>query len=356
MPDGKVRRLLRHIPIGTKKEFPTKRLAERRMEVLVSHVNSFSYRPGRIATVEEFARRWETEVLARRKDSTIHTCKSHLKIQILPHLGKLRLDELSVENQQVFVNRITGTISRRMLVNVLATLSSMLRTARDWKYNCEPIDISRLVLPERTPKTMGRVFTAEQIQLILRHAQGQYRVMFAIAALAGLRVGEILALKTEDFDFARKLLFVRRSVWRGKLQATKSTYSEAVLPLVDALAEVVRLHIATLPKGQEFLFLTIRGTHFIAENVVRQGLTPLLDALKIPRCGFHAFRHAHTSLLLQTGATPPVVQAQLRHADPRVTIGLYGHIVGEGQRKAVEDVSNLFADVLNTEPITLRIQ
>ena len=354
--NGEIRRVLKCIRIGTKREFPTKRLAEREMEVLVAHVNSFSYRPGRIATVEEFARRWENEVLVLRKDSTIHTCKSHLKIQILPHLGKLRLDELSVENQQVFVNRIKGTISRRMLVNVLATLSSMIRTARDWKYTCEPIDISRLVLPERTPLKKGRVFTAVQVQKILEYAQGQYRVMFAIAAMAGLRVGEILALKTEDFDFERKLLFVRRSVWRGKLQAAKSTYSEAVLPLTDALAEVVKAHIATLPKGQDFLFLTIRRTLFIAENVVRQGLTPLLDAFKIPRCGFHAFRHAHTSLLLETGATPPVVQAQLRHADPRVTIGLYGHIVGEGQRKAVEDVSNLFADVLSAEPKTLVIQ
>lgn len=95
-----------------------------------------------------------------------------------------------------------------MLVNVLATLSSMIRTARDWKYTCELIDTSRLVLPERTPPKKGRVFTAEQVQKILEYAQGQYRVMFAIAAMAGLRVGQILALKTEDFDFERKLLFV----------------------------------------------------------------------------------------------------------------------------------------------------
>ena len=59
---------------------------------------------------------------------------------------------------------------------------------------------------------------------------------------------------------------VRRLVWRGKLQATKGTYSEAVLPLTGALAEVVKAHVGTLPKGQDFLFLTIRRTLFIAEN------------------------------------------------------------------------------------------
>jgi integrase len=90
-------------------------------------------------------------------------------------------------------------------------------------------------------------------------------------------------------------VFVRRSVWHGKLQAPKNIYSEAVVPLSVALAGIVKSHISGLKAGQEFLFLTLRGTHFIAENVVRQALTPVLDALESPRCGFHAFRHAHTS-------------------------------------------------------------
>jgi len=31
---------------------------------------------------------------------------------------------------------------------------------------------------------------------------------------------------------------------------------------------------------------------------------PILDALKLPRCGFHAFRHTHSTLLINNGATP----------------------------------------------------
>jgi len=44
----------------------------------------------------------------------------------------------------------------------------------------------------------------------------------------------------------------------------------------------------------------------------------------IPRCGLHAFRHAHTALLLDSGATPKVVQRQLRHADARTTLEFTG--------------------------------
>ena len=181
--------------------------------------------------------------------------------------------------------------------------------------------------------------------------------MFALAAMAGLRVGEILGLQVDDFDFEHLFFHVRRSVWRGKLQTPKNINSEASLPLPVPLARIIREQIATLPQGQEFLFLNRLGRLFIAENVVRNHLVPILDALKISRCGFHAFRHTHTSLLLASGAAPTVVPAQLRHADPRITLGIYGHVIGDAQREAVDRVASVLAsNGLSMEPQTDVIQ
>jgi len=56
-----------------------------------------------------------------------------------------------------------------------------------------------------------------------------------------------------------------------------------------------------------------------------------------------AFRHAHASLLLRTGATPRVVQELSRHADPRVTLGMYSHVIGEDRRNAAERVAALLS-------------
>jgi len=47
-------------------------------------------------------------------------------------------------------------------------------------------------------------------------------------------------------------------------------------------------------------------------------------------------RHGAASALLADGATPVVVQKQLCHCDPRITLGIYGHVVGDQQRNAVE--------------------
>lgn len=355
--DNSVSRRLRSVTLGSKKDLPTKRLAERRMEVLLAPINVFSYRPGRMATVAEFAERWKSDVLSKRKASTIHTYESHLKIQIIPSLGKLPLDQLGVEKQQSFISRIAGSVSRKTLRNVIGTLSSMLTTARNWGYVCEGVDLNKLVLPERDITKRAKVFSPEQAGQIIARSTGQYRVMFAIAAMTGLRVGEILALQKSDFDFETRTLRVSRSVWRKKLATTKTASSEAVLPVPEPLLVIVKQHVDLLKPEQQFLFLNMRGGFFIAENVVRQALTPILDVLKIPRCGFHAFRHAHTSMLLDSGATPTVAQAQLRHSDPRITLGIYGHIVGNAHREAVDKVAAvLFPNVLNANSQTDLIQ
>jgi len=356
-PDGREIRIRRSVILGSRRELPTKRLAERGLEVLLAPINSISFRPGRVATLEEFAERWKLEILSKRKPSTIHAAESHLRNQILPLLGKIRLSELGTENQQMFVTRLSGTVSRKTLLNVLGTLSSMLRTAQNWGYVSQAVSFSKLALPERSVKEQAHRFTAEQVRTITAMAKGQYRVMFAIAAMTGLRAGEILGLQARDFDFEGRQLHIRRSVWRGKPQTPKSVNSEAVLPIPDQLVEIVKPHIESLENSMGWLFVNSRGNLFIAENVVRQALVPILDALKIPRCGFHAFRHTHTSLLLQSGAPVPVTQAQLRHSDPRVTIGIYGHVIGDAHREAVERVASLLdPNGPNAKPPTQLIQ
>jgi integrase len=74
--------------------------------------------------------------------------------------------------------------------------------------------------------------------------------------------------------------------------------------------------------------------------------------LSIFRCGLHAFRHAHTPLLLDSGATPKVVQRQLRHSDARTPLEIYGHVVGDAHREAVEKVASSL-DAIGRQPTAI---
>jgi len=283
----------------------------------------------------EFAERWKGQVLFQRKPSTRKAAESHLAAYVLPRLGKLRLDDLSVENQQVFVGYLSERVSRKTVVNVMGTLSSMLNTARNWGYICEGVSVSRLVLPERKVKQQARTFTAEQAKAIIELAQDPWRTMFAVAAYAGLRAGEILGLSVEDVDLARGVLSIRKTAWYGQIQTAKSVGSESTIPIAENLAEMLRRFIGERQSG--LLFVNRAGRPYTSSGkVVQKRLWPLCDALKIPRAGFHAFRHMHATILLETGATPKVTQRQLRHADSRVTLDHYAHLIDSSHREAVE--------------------
>jgi integrase len=54
---------------------------------------------------------------------------------------------------------------------------------------------------------------------------------------------------------------------------------------------------------------------------------------------FRSLRHGAASALLEDGATPAVVQRQLRHSDTRITLGIYGHVIGGEQRSVVQNRS-----------------
>jgi integrase len=85
------------------------------------------------------------------------------------------------------------------------------------------------------------------------------------------------------------------------------------------------------------LFINQAGRPYSSSGkVVQKRLWPLCNALKIPPAGFQAFRHMDATILLKTGATPKVAQRQLRHADSRVTLDHYAHLIDSAHREAVE--------------------
>lgn len=357
--DGKTRRVKKASILGTKKELPTKLLATRRLADILVRINSPAYRPGRVATVGEFAQRWTREVLSKQKPSSVRAVNSHLRCCVLPLLGKLNLDQLGVENQQSFVTRVSEKgLSRKTVLNVMGTLSSMLSTAKDWGYICEAVDTAKLAMPRRGVKKEARNFTREQLQGILATAKNPWRTLFYIVTLTALRAGEVLGLKWSDIDLERKIIKVSRSAWCGIIDTAKSEASETALPIPELLAHVLTAYrLEWKPNPDGFLFVTRNNRPPSSNNVVQRRLWPILDTLGIARCGLHAFRHSHTSLLLDSGASPKVAQRQLRHSDARTTLEIYGHVVENAHREAVEKVaSSLASNGLNSTPVNQLIQ
>jgi integrase len=335
-------RVERSMVLGTVAELKTKRIAQRLLDPILARINSFDYRPSKFINVGKFADVWETQVLTHQKPSSVKAVESHLRTHIRKHLGKVLLHELTPQVQQNFVTLLSQKVSRKTVLNVLGTLSSMMRTAKTWGYCTQPVMTSELAMPADELRKQARFFNGEEARKIITVASEPYRTMFAIAAMTGLRVGEVLGLQKADLDFDRRIIHVQRSAWRGQIQTVKSKASRAPVAMADALATLLKEYLATWKANPEgFLFLNRRKRPFNATKVVQLGLWRVLDRLNIERAGMHAFRHCHASLLMDVGANPKVTQEQMRHSDARITLGVYGHVIGDSQRDAVDKVGEL---------------
>jgi integrase len=272
----------------------------------------------------------------------VKASQSHLRTYIRPWLEGVRLEDFNCQAQQNFVTRLSHKVSRKTVLNVLCTLSSMLKKAKKWNYCCHLIGLRDLALPTDGLKKTPRFFNGEEARKIIMLAEEPYRTMFAIAAMTGLRVGEVVGLQKADLDLDRRVIHVQRSAWYGRVQTVKSKASAAPVVMAGALATLLEEYLATWKENPAgFLFLNRNGRPYAANKVVEYGLWPVLDKLKLPRAGMHAFRHCHASLLMDVGANPTVTKDQMRHSDARVTLGIYGHVIGDAQRNAVDKVGEI---------------
>jgi len=83
--------------------------------------------------------------------------------------------------------------------------------AVDWQYLSRN-PVNGIKLPAgRSPKR-APVPTPQQLGLVIANLNEPYRTMVVIACTKGMRESEVLALKWDDFDAARQIIRVRRSL------------------------------------------------------------------------------------------------------------------------------------------------
>lgn len=343
-PDGTFRREQCWQPLGLVGE-QSERSAWKQFQPFLDSVNDAALRlPTRTGlTLSGFVEEWRSNVAVNLKGSTTRAADSHLRAHIIPKLGNLHLPEITTKIVQVFVAHLAGGgRSRKTVENILLTLSSLLKTARAWGYACGDFRFADLTLPREGVKAEPRCFTDDEVRRTIANASEPLSTIVAVTAVLGLRIGETLALRTFDVDFAKHIIRVRQTVDAATRIpcGVKSKASSADLPMPKELEARLRLHLKSHDRTNELLFVNRRGRPFSANKLREKQLHPLLDALCIPRGGFHSMRHGAASSLLESGATPAVVQKQLRHSDARITLGIYGHVIGDAQRNAVQGRSS----------------
>jgi integrase len=335
--DGQIRRIERSEVLGSKLDFPTKRLALRELEKRLVVINDPRYRARPTATFADFASGWELRVLTQHKLSTQVTIRSHLRKHLVPFFGRIQMRDIGPEEVQRFVSSVE--VSPKTKKNLVATLQMLWKSARSWGYVAHDA-VSDVVLPKRH-RVPQRSYTLEEIQRIIEAAEEPERTLYWLAAESAMRGGELCGLQIGDFDFERGLVRVNRSVWRGKIQSTKSEHPDRCFALSPQLVHHLTEYLKRwTPNEKGWVFATRNGTPWDQNLVVKRKLQPLLNSLGIKRGGLHAFRHANISLMDQLRVPLKVRMQRVGHSDPAVTF-IYTHIDSEDDVRVAEQLGGI---------------
>jgi integrase len=316
----------------------TKGQAEQALREILRPINGGEHAPEQTMTFGQFAAKWETEILTHYRESTKVFYKSTLDRWIIPHFKEWKLAEVKTPDVQTFLNKFAG-YSKSVLKHVRATFSIVMATAVDWQYLARN-PVEGVKLPAGKAVMRAAVLSLDQLALVIANLGEPYRTMAVIASATAMRESEVLALKWEDFDAEAQIMRVRRSLYRGKLNAPKTEGSERAIPYGELVRQALERLANSKRKAPDFLFVTMHGNLFSAQQVTKRVFRPLAKTLKIPAFSWRSFRRS-AETALHTGGVPLKVQQQiLGHSNPSMTL-LYADPDIAERRKAMSQLDAL---------------
>jgi integrase len=154
------------------------------------------------------------------------------------------------------------------------------------------------------------------------------RALWATALLAGLRRGELRALRWRDIDLDENVLRIERG-WDdvegeqdGKTRAARRT-----VPLVgDLRALLVAQRLATGRSGGDLVFGITADEPFDPSTIRRRALKAWKSAGLTP-IGLHECRHTFASFLIASDNNIKAISTYMGHASVTITIDRYGHLL-----------------------------
>ncbi len=291
-----------------------------------------------------------------------------IRLHLRPRLGKLQLHQVTPRVLEELLGEKLKTHSPQTVLHLRGLVRKLFNDARRWGY-WRGDNPAMLVPPPKLTKRAPVYAPAEDIPRLLAGATEPFRTMAAVAIYAGLREGEILALRRDNVDLSLGLILAERT---GDSDTTKGKRFRAV-PINSELRPFLVAHLDATPgeylfpafrelKGvrqiilRELKYAKIRGRLLLGYDHTcrrlgcgfRERRTDAVAA-KCPKCSmrlwitpipkpltFHQLRHSYVSHMLMAGANPVAVQRLAGHADLKTTLEVYGHLAPEFLRAEAE--------------------
>lgn len=325
-----------------------------------------------ITLIEEFI---ESKIGFRRQ-STIDSYHSELqKIKEFFPVGT-QVMRITVAHLQAMVDTLvrqytTSEYARNVLSLMRRSLERANRLEKLPDAALSPL--AKVVVPqkvksrEQIQKARDKYLTADELKEVLsaiRTIHPRSADVFEFQALTGLRFGEVVALRKEDYDATSHAIHITGSItfkhgWtRGE---PKNEYSYRTVLLDERAEQILKSFLDNAIRcqlwqprkrknhdGELYIFSTDSGRPIDLRDMNRR----LAKAEKLcVKCkkhlSTHIFRHTHISFLAQANIPLKTVMDRVGHESPRTTLQVYTHVTEEMKQQGVNAIASIARSLHN---------
>ncbi len=268
----------------------------------------------------------------RYKPSALRSYEKALRLRVLPEFGHVRLTDLTRPELQDYVERLQARgLSASTVQGTLLPLRAIYRRALDrGEVAIDPC--ASLRLPAATGER-DRIAPPDEAAELLRVLPDDDRALWATAMYAGLRRGELQALRWSDVDLAAGVIRVERS-WdpvEGFIEP-KSKKSKRKVPIAAVLRDYLIAH-RIRSEGDGLVFGRSPVSPFNPSSITKRALAAWSRAGLDPII-LHECRHTFASLMIAAGVNAKALSTYLGHANISITLDRYGHLMPGSEDEA----------------------
>ena len=296
---------------------------------------------------QEIIRLWREDKKQYVKTSTISAYTLLIENHILPAFGKAdRINEADV--QEFVFEKLNSGLSQKSIKDILIVLKMILKFGvKNGYFEYTQIDIK---FPTQRERQEIEVLSRSNHRKVISHIQENFtfrNLGIYICLCAGMRIGEICALKWEDIDTENGIISVKKTIQRVYMIEGEERYTELILD-----SPKTKNSIRDIPMTRDLLKLLkplkriVNNNYFVLTNeakpteprTYRNYYKQFMQEIGVPILRFHGLRHSFATRCIESKCDYKTVSVILGHSNISTTLNLYVHPNMEQKKRCIDQM------------------
>jgi integrase len=251
---------------------------------------------------------------------------------LLAAFGQVRLSDLTLEDIQDYADKMLAAGAQP---STIRNSVMPVRVICNWRRREVPVNPTTGLRLPAVRFGRDRIASPAEAEQLLAALKSTDRPLWATALYAGLRRGELMALRWQDVDFAQGIVNVARA-WDPKdreMVAPKSKAGTRRVPIPAALRAFLAPEKLATGGDPDALVFGVRGEPFSASSVGERAQRAWKSAALEP-ISLHECRHTFASLMIAAGVNAKALSTFMGHANISITLDRYGHLMPGAEDEA----------------------